>query len=123
MNKIVHKDLSYQIINAAFGVHNTLGCGFLEKVYENALVINLRKKRINCKQQEAIKVIYENEVVGDYIADILVEDKIILEIKAVDQISDVHRAQVMNYLKATKIKLGIIINFAEPKLIYKRIVL
>ena len=121
--KIVYKELSYKIINGAIKVHNTLGCGFLEKVYENALVIELKEKGIDCKQQKPIKVLYRNQVVGEYVADILVENKIIFELKTVDEILNIHKAQVINYLKATWLKLGIILNFAKPKLEYKRIVL
>jgi GxxExxY protein len=121
--KIIYKELSYKIIESVLKVHNTLGCGFLEKVYENALVIELKMEGIRFKQQEPIKVLYRNQVVGEYVSDILIEEKIILELKTVDEISNIHEAQIINYLKATGVKLGIIINFAKPKLEYKRIVL
>ena len=120
--KIIHKKLAYDIMAAAFEVHNTLGAGFLEKVYENALMIALRKRRMKCQQQAPIKVTYEGEVVGEYFADILVNDTVILELKTVQAITDVHRAQAINYLKATGLRLVIIINFAKPKLEYERIV-
>ena len=94
---ILYKELSYKIIGLAMEVHNKLGYGFLEKVYENALLILLRREDIEAKQQAPIKVYFEGEVVGDYFADILVEDKIILEIKALDKIIDVHIAQTLNY--------------------------
>ena len=139
--KIVHKELSYKIIGIVMEVHNTLGAGFLEKVYENAVIIKLNKNGIKAVQQAPLKVHFEGEIVGEYFADILVkekmesridtneheeivyEDKIILEMKCVEKITDIHRAQVINYLKATGLKLGIIINFAKPKLEYERIVL
>lgn len=105
-----------------FEVHNTLGAGFLEKVYENAAVIKLRRDSLQTEQQYPIKVYFEGNIVGEYFADILVEHKIILELKCVEKITDVHRAQMINYLKATGLKLGIIINFAKPKLEYQRIV-
>ena len=120
--KIIHKELSYEIMGAAFEVHNTLGAGFLEKVYENALMIALRKRGIKCQQQAPIKVTYEGEVVGEYFADILVNDSVILELKTVEALTNVHRAQAINYLKATGFRLAILINFAKPKLEYERIV-
>ena len=119
---ILYKELSYKIIGLAMEVHNKLGYGFLEKVYENALLILLRREDIEAKQQPPIKVYFEGEVVGDYFADILVEDKIILEIKALDKIIDVHIAQTLNYLKATGLQLAIILNFGKKRLEYERIV-
>ena len=123
MSEIIYKDLSYKIMDAAFTVHNTLGSGFLEKVYENALMIELQNRKIGCQQQHPIKVYYNEQVVGDYVADILVENKIILEIKAVQMLTEIQDAQLMNYLKATKLKLGILLNFASTKLESKRIVM
>ncbi len=98
MDKIVHKKLSYDIVNAAMYVHNNLGPGFLEKVYENALCVAFRKKCINCQQQVSLQVVFENEIVGDYFADIVVDNKIILELKACKDIANEHRAQMMNSL-------------------------
>jgi len=120
--KIIHKELAYEIMGAAFEVHNTLGAGSFGKVYENALMIALRKRGMKCQQQAPIQVTYEGEVVGEYFADILVNDSVILELKTVDAIADIHRAQAINYLKATGLRLAIIINFAKPKLEYERIV-
>ncbi len=114
--------LSEQIIGCAFRVHNTLGCGFLEKVYENALAHELRENSLNVEQQRSIKVIYNGIIVGDYIADILVESFIILGLKAAKGIDEIHEAQVLNYLKATGLKLGLILNFGKPKLQIKRLV-
>ena len=120
--EIIHKELAYEIMGAAFDVHNTLGAGFLEKVYENALMIALRKRGLKCRQQAPIQVTYEGEVVGEYFADILVNDSVILELKAVESLTNIHRAQAINYLKATGYRLVILINFAKPKLDYERIV-
>lgn len=120
---IIHKELSYKIIELALEVHNELGCGFLEKVYENALMILLDREGIPARQQAPADVYFQNKVVGQYFADILVDNKIILELKTVDAISDVHNAQVLNYLRATGIKLGLIMNFAKPRFEYKRMVL
>ena len=120
---IIHKELSYKIIELALEVHNELGCGFLEKVYENALMILLGRESIPARQQAPVEVYFQNKVVGQYFADILVDNKIILELKTVDAVSDVHKAKVLNYLRATGIKLGLIMNFAKPRFEYKRLVL
>lgn len=122
-NKSLMNTNEHKIMDIVFQVHNTLGCGFLEKVYENAVCIKLNESGIRAVQQAPIKVYFEDKVVGEYFADILVEDKIVLELKCVEEISDIHRAQMINYLKATKLRLGIIINFNKPKLEYERIVL
>ena len=123
MTEIVYKELSYRIIGIAMEVHKILGGGFLEKVYENSMMLLFEENNLNAKNQVKIDVFFKNKVVGDYVADILVDDKIILELKTVEKISDIHRAQLFNYLKATNKKLGIIINFKNQKLEYERIVL
>ncbi len=123
MKNILNPDLSYKIIGAAMEVHRELGRGFLEKVYKNSLMVMFKNDKIKAVQQASIKVHFKNEIVGNYIADILVEDKIILELKTVDKINDVHKAQALNYLKATGLKLAIIINFKKQSLEYERIVL
>ncbi|MBW2249486.1 MAG: GxxExxY protein [Deltaproteobacteria bacterium] len=123
MNNILYKDLSYQIIGLAMEVHRKLGYGFLEKVYENSLMILFRREGIRSEQQYPIKVYFEGEVVGNYVADILIEDKIIIELKCVEKINNIHKAQTLNYLKATRMRLAIILNFAKDKLQYQRLVL
>jgi len=120
--EILHKDLSYKIIGLAMEVHGKLGYGFLEKVYENALMLLFKREGIKAKQQAPIKVLFEEVIVGDYIADNLVEDKIILEPKSLEKISDVHRAQALNYLKATGLHLAIILNFGKNRLEYERFI-
>jgi GxxExxY protein len=100
-NEILYKDLSYKIVGLGMRVHSKLGYGFLEKVYENALMVLFRREGIDAKQQVPITVYFEEEVVGSYYADILVEGKVILEIKSVENIIDAHIAQTLNYLKAT----------------------
>jgi len=122
-DKILYKDLSYKIVGLAMQVHNKLGYGFLEKVYENALIVLFKREGIQVKQQAPITVYFECEVVGDYYADILVEEEIILELKSSEGIIDAYRAQTLNYLKATKLQLAIILNFGKEKLEYERIVL
>ena len=94
--EILYKELSYKIIGLAMEIHSKLGYGFLEKVYENALMLLFRREVIQAKQQAPIKVYFEGEIVGEYFADILVEDKIILELKVLEKITDVHIAQVLN---------------------------
>ena len=121
-NEILYKDLSYKIVGLAMRVHRKLGYGFLEKVYENALMVLFRREGIEAKQQAPITVYFEEEIVGNYYADILVEDKVILEIKSVEKIIDAHIAQTLNYLKATGLRLAIILNFSKEKLEYKRII-
>jgi GxxExxY protein len=120
---IVYKDLSYKVTGIAMEVFNTLGSGFLEKVYENAMMTLFRKEGINAQQQAPVKVHFHGEVVGEYFADILVDDRIILELKTGEKIIDVHRAQALNYLKAVDKKLAIIMNFGKEKLEYERLVL
>ena len=122
-HELIHKELSFRIMKSVMDVHNNLGTGFLEKVYENAVVIKLKKDGLKVVQQAPFKIYFEGQLIGEYYADILVEDKIILEAKCVEQLTNIHRAQVLNYLKATELKLGIIVNFAKPKLEYERIVL
>ena len=120
--KILYKDTSYKIVGLAMEVHSKLGYGFLEKVYENAMMVLLRREGIHAKQQAPITVYFDGEVVGDYYADILVEDKIILELKALEKITDAHRAQTLNYLKATGLHLAILLNFGKERLKYERLV-
>jgi len=119
---ILYKELSYKVIGLAMRVHSGLGHGFLEKVYERALMVLLRRGNIAAVQQAPITVSFEGEIVGDYYADVLVENKIILEIKSAEQIIDAHRAQALHYLKATGMRLAIILNFGKEKLEYERIV-
>lgn len=123
MNEFLYKELSYKIIGLAMEVHRELGTGFLEKVYENALMILLEENNIKAIQQEPIKISFRNKIIGDYIADIIVEEKIILELKCISKIIGVHKAQLANYLKATGKKVGIIINFGNKSVEIERIVM
>jgi GxxExxY protein len=109
-----------KIIGCAFTVSNSLGCGFLEKVYENAMVIELAKQRLKVEQQKNLDVYYENSIVGEYFCDLFIEQEIIVELKTVRSIDEIHKAQLMNYLKACKKRFGLIINFAKPKIEIKR---
>ena len=120
---IYFKELSDKIIGLAIEVHKTLGNGFLEKVYENALMIEFQENNISAFQQYAIPVSYKGKSVGEYYADILVDNKVILELKTVRRIEPIHEAQLLHYLKATDLKVGYILNFASGiKLEFKRIV-
>ena len=121
--KILYKDLSYKIVGLAIQVRKELGFGFLEKVYENALMILLEENGIEAKQQFPIKVSFHGRIVGDYVADILVENHIILELKAQDKIIDIHKAQTLNYLRATGLRLAIVLNFGKDRLEHERLVL
>ena len=117
-----YQGLTRQIIDAAYRVHKVLGYGFLEKVYQNALMIELRKTGLQAECERPLKILYESEVVGDYICDIVVEDKVILELKAVKEFNDIHEVQLVNYLKGTGIEVGLLINFG-PSVQVKRKVL
>jgi GxxExxY protein len=121
-DKILYRDLSYRIVGLAIQVRKELGFGFLEKVYENAMMVVLRENGIIAEQQVPIKVRFHGQIIGDYIADILVENSIILELKAQDKLLPLHDAQVLNYLRATGRKLAILLNFGKDSLEHKRLV-
>jgi len=116
---MLHEEITSDIINAFYHVYNTLGYGFLEKVYESALAKELAKRGHSVKQQVPVQVFYEGEAVGEYFADILVDDKVILELKAAEEIAKAHEAQLVNYLKAIDIQVGLLLNFG-PKAEFKR---
>ena len=116
-------DITYAINGAAFEVNRILGPGFLEKVYQNALLFELKERGLKAKSQVPINVLYKENEVGEYFADILVEDNVIVELKTVEKLDKVHEAQLLNYLKATSIKVGLLINYYHPKVEIKRIVL
>ena len=115
------EELTKKIIQCAFKVSNTLGSGFLEKVYENALAHEIRKTGLSAEQQYPISVIYDGVVVGEYIADIVVNDIVLVELKVVKEIDNMHKAQCINYLKATGLKVCLLINFGQQKTQVKRI--
>ena len=110
------------VIGAAYAVSNELGCGFLEKVYENALVHELKKAGLTVKQQYPVDVCYDGVVVGEYVADLLVEETLLVELKAIKALDNVNLAQCMNYLKGTRLSLCLLINFGNPKVEVRRIV-
>jgi GxxExxY protein len=118
--KLKYKDLTEKIIGCAYKIYNHFGFGFLESVYEKALVLELNAINIKVKSQMPIEVFYQNQSVGLFIADLVVEDKIIIELKSVQQISKAHEVQLVNYLVATGIETGLLINFGEEKVEVKR---
>lgn len=120
---LILKDLSFQVMAAVFEVHNELGPGFLEAVYQKALLQELLQRGINAESQKETRIRYKGEDVGVYYPDVLVNDQVILELKAVEKLTKLHEAQLFHYLKATGLKLGLLINFACEKVEYKRIVL
>ena len=116
-------DLTYQINGAIFEVNSILGPGFLEKVYENALLVEFEERDLKVENQVPIAVKYKNQIVGEYIADLLVEKTVIIELKTVERISKLHEAQLLNYLKATGLHVGLLVNFKNTKADVKRMVL
>jgi GxxExxY protein len=115
-------DITYQINGAVFEVNRILGHGFLERIYKKALLIELWKRGLKAESEAPIQVQYKGELVGDYFADIVVEGRIILELKSIEKLQPVHEAQLLNYLKATGIQVGLLINFTHPKAEIKRMV-
>jgi GxxExxY protein len=113
----------FQIVGCAMEVLNTLGHGLLEKPYENALVVEFGLKGITYKQQPRFDVIYKGVKVGDYIPDLIAFDKIVVDAKTIDRITDVERGQILNYLKITGLRVGLILNFKHPKLEWERLIL
>jgi len=115
--------LTEKIIGCAMKVSNTLGVGYLEKVYENALVVELARAGLTVEQQKPLKVTYEGVIVGDFAADIIVDDSVILELKTAKLIDQTHQAQLLNYLHCAGLKIGLILNFGTPRLGIKRMAL
>jgi len=112
--------ISEKIIGCAFSVSNTLGAGFLEKVYQNALALELINAGLEIEKEKAITIFYKGTIVGEYFADILVNQQVIIETKAVQSLNEIHQAQLLNYLKATGLPLGLLFNFGTPKVQIKR---
>lgn len=119
----LYKELSYEVMAAVFEVHNTLGHGFLEHVYQNALMVELGLRGIPAEAQKELTVRFKGVEVGRYCADIVVNGKLILELKAVESLCNAHEAQLLNYLKGTGLRLGVLINFGKERVESKRFVL
>lgn len=122
MSEIVEKELSYKIVGEAYKVRDELGFGYLEKVYENALTVGMREIGLEVSQQVPIQVHYHGHNVGTYLADLIVESRILVELKVAERISRAHLAQTRNYLQATGLKLGIVINFTKDRVDVERVV-
>lgn len=120
--ELLEKDLTEKVIGACFEVSNELGAGFLESVYRKALIIVLLQLGVKASEESALKVFFRDQIVGDFYADVLVENRLIIELKAVKSLTAEHEAQLINYLKATKIKVGLVVNFGRSKLEWKRLV-
>ena len=114
--------LSRQVIGCAFSVHNALGAGFLEMVYENALALELRGAGLAMVQQQGLAVLYRGAVVGEYATDLIVEQSLLVELKAARALDEAHHAQCINYLKASGLRLGLLLNFGGPRLDIRRVV-
>ncbi len=111
--ELKHRDITDQIINAYYKVYNTLGFGFLEKVYQNALYLELISMKLFCEKQKQVKVYYGENIVGEYFADIIVNGCVIIELKAAEVLIEEHELQLVNYLKATQIEVGLLLNFGK----------
>lgn len=121
MTNLIHKLITDAILKAYYNVYNELGSGFLEKVYQNSMYFELKSLGLKVEAQKQIKVYFKNQLVGDFYSDLLVEDKVIVELKASEFLLDIHTAQIMNYLKATPIEVGMLLNFGEePE--FKRVI-
>ncbi len=119
--ELLHKALTAQILEAFYTVHRSLGFGFLEKVYENALRLELESRGLTVQQQMPITVYYRGQEVGYYVADLVVEEKVLVEIKAVESLTEAHRAQLLNYLHGTPIEVGLLVNFGPRPQVVRRI--
>jgi GxxExxY protein len=117
----MHSDLTEKVIKVFYKVYNTLGFGFLEKVYENAMCIELNKAGLQHYKQQPVKVFYDEKKVGSYYADIIVEDKVIIELKAAKSLCEEHEAQLINYLRATEIEVGLLLNFGKEPQIRRKV--
>lgn len=120
--EFLYKDLTEKIISAAFEVYKVLGYGFLEKVYKNALITELKLRGLTIQDEHPIKVVYKNNIAGEYYADIFIEGKVIVELKVEEKCNSKNEAQLLNYLKATGIRIGLLINFGGNKCEFKRLI-
>jgi len=116
-----YEDLTEKVINVFYKVYNTLGYGFLEKIYEKAMIIEFERMGLNYINQAPVKVYYEGEVIGDYIADFIVENKVIVELKAIRQLTKADENQLLNYLTATGLEVGLLLNYGEKPEIKRKV--
>ncbi len=120
--ELIYSELTFKIIELAFEVHNQLGPGFSEEIYEKAMICEFRRNNIPFEQQRPIEVCYKGELLGIYRLDLVVDDKVILELKAVSAINDIHKQQLLSYLKATHLRLGLLINFGSKRVEHQRVI-
>jgi GxxExxY protein len=122
MNSFIHSEITQKIIGCAIKVHNTLGAGFQEVIYQRSLAIEMKKQQLLFKRELEIKIYYDNIEVGTRRVDFLVDNKVIIELKALSALDDIHLAQTLNYLEASKLEVGLLINFGTTKLQFKRLI-
>jgi GxxExxY protein len=118
---VLHKNITHVIINAFYTVYNALGYGFLETVYENALVHELKKRDLRVRSQHPVQVYYDDQLIGEYFADLLVDDRVLVELKSVERLGGEHTAQLINYLKATDVEVGLLFNFGPKPTFVRKI--
>ncbi len=121
--ELIHKELTEKIIKAAYKVHNTLGPGYLESIYQNALIIELQNMGFKCDAEKSVKIFYSGHEIGEHRLDLIIEEKVIVELKAVSEFHPVHKAQIISYLKATGLKVALLLNFGKEKVEFKRFIL
>lgn len=121
MEEYLHQELTSKIISCFYKVYNTLGFGFLEKVYENAMLIELNESGLTTERQKPISVFYNEKLVGEYFADLIVDRKVIIELKAAESLIEEHELQLINYLKATDIEVGLLLNFGKKPEVRRKI--
>lgn len=121
MKSYRHSELSKKVIAAAYKVHKELGHGFLEKVYKNALAIEMQEAGVKCAVEVPLRVLYRGKTVGEYCADMVIEDKIVVEVKALSELNSAHEVQLVNYLKATGLSVGLLINFGKSVGVKRRV--
>lgn len=120
--RLIHEELTYKIIGICFKVHTELGCGFPEKIYQKAIIVELKKESLSFVEEKIIHVRYENENLGTFRLDLAIEEKVILELKAIEFIPKIFKEKTISYLKATPYEVALLVNFGRPKLEYERMV-
>jgi GxxExxY protein len=123
MKELIYKELTEKIIRAAFKVHNILGSGYLETIYQNAMIIELQNSGLSCATEKTVEIFYCGNKIGGHRLDLVIDNKVIVELKAVSDLHPTYKAQIISYLKATGLKVALLINFGKEKVEYKRFVL
>jgi len=123
MTELLHRDLTFEIIGAAMEVHRILGPGFLESVYQRAMEAEMQQRGIPFESQKRLPLTYKGEPLGEHVLDLVVDGRVVVELKAVRDLTDQHQAQILSYLKASSIQVGLLVNFSKPSLEHRRILL